>query len=197
MSIEHINPAGMHRNPAFSQGIIVPAGARTLVIGGQNAVNEKGEVVGKGDMAAQTTKALDNLVTVLEAAGASLDNLIRPASIFGLTPISAPASAPGWRAPERSRIRRPSPASKSPASPIPTFSSKSKPRRFCHKPECQRREPDPPRGRIPSPSLVFCWSDARRRHTGRADEGRISESGNGHQKLFDRRRFQHRQNHGG
>lgn len=77
MSIEHINPPGMHRNPAFSQGIIVPAGARTLVIGGQNAVNEKGELVGKGDMAAQTTKAIDNLIMVLEAAGASLDNLIR------------------------------------------------------------------------------------------------------------------------
>ena len=77
MSIEHINPDGMHKNQAYSQAIIVPANARILVIGGQNAVNEKGEVVGKGDIAAQTTKALDNLITVLEATGASLDDLIR------------------------------------------------------------------------------------------------------------------------
>ena len=77
MVIEHINPQGMHRNPAFSQGIIIPAGARTLVIGGQNAVDAEGRMVGKGDMAAQTTKALDNLITVLEAAGGSLDSLIR------------------------------------------------------------------------------------------------------------------------
>ena len=77
MPIEHLNPEGMHRNPAYSQAIIVPANARILVVGGQNAVNEKGEIVGKGDIAAQTTKALDNLVTVLEAAGAGLDDLIR------------------------------------------------------------------------------------------------------------------------
>ena len=82
MSIEHLNPESMHKNPAFSQGIIVPAGARTLVIGGQNAVNKKGEVVGKGDMAAQTTQALDNLITVLETAGGTLDDLIRVGIYF-------------------------------------------------------------------------------------------------------------------
>lgn len=73
----HINPDSMHRNPAFSQGIIIPAGARLLVIGGQNAVNAKGEVVGKGDIAAQTGQAVDNLMTVLEAAGGKVENLVR------------------------------------------------------------------------------------------------------------------------
>lgn len=82
MPIEHLNPDSMHRNPAFSQGIIIPANARLLVIGGQNAVNKQGEVVGKGDMAAQTTQALDNLITVLEAAGGNLDGLIRVGIYF-------------------------------------------------------------------------------------------------------------------
>lgn len=77
MTIEHLNPDSMHKNPAFSQGVIVPAGARTLLIGGQNGVDEKGEVVGKGDTAAQTTKAVDNLIEVLAAAGADLDSLVR------------------------------------------------------------------------------------------------------------------------
>ncbi|MEO7689742.1 MAG: RidA family protein [Sphingomonas sp.] len=67
----------MHKNPAFSQGIIIPAGASLLVIGGQNAVNGDGEVVGKGDTAAQTKQAVDNLITVLEAAGGKLENLVR------------------------------------------------------------------------------------------------------------------------
>jgi enamine deaminase RidA (YjgF/YER057c/UK114 family) len=67
----------MHRNPAFSQGIIIPPGMRTLIIGGQNAVNKKGEVVGKGDIAAQTRQAVDNMIKVLEAAGGTLDNLVR------------------------------------------------------------------------------------------------------------------------
>jgi enamine deaminase RidA (YjgF/YER057c/UK114 family) len=73
----YLNPDTMHKNPAFSQGIIIPPGLRTLIIGGQNAVNEKGEVVGKGDIAAQTTQAVDNLIKVLEAAGGTLDNLVR------------------------------------------------------------------------------------------------------------------------
>jgi len=75
--LQHINPDSMHKNPAFSQGIIIPAGARLLVIGGQNAVNGKGEVVGKGDIAAQTTQAVDNLITVLETAGGRLEDLVR------------------------------------------------------------------------------------------------------------------------
>ena len=77
MPIEHINPDSMHKNPAFSQGIIVPAGARMLVIGGQNAVDADGQIVGKGDIAAQTAKAVDNLITVLEAAGGRLEDLVR------------------------------------------------------------------------------------------------------------------------
>lgn len=77
MAMEHVNPDSMHKNAAFSQGIIVPAGARTLVIGGQNGVDEKGEVVGVGDIAAQTTRAVDNLMQVLGAAGADLDSLVR------------------------------------------------------------------------------------------------------------------------
>lgn len=76
-ALVHLNPEGMHKNPAFSQGIIIPAGARLLVIGGQNAVNAKGEVVGTGDIAAQTRQAVDNVVTVLEAAGGQLENLVR------------------------------------------------------------------------------------------------------------------------
>ncbi len=76
MAIQNINPDGMLKSPAFSQGIIVPAGARTLLIGGQNGVDEKGRVVGKG-LGEQTAKAVDNLVKVLETAGGKLEDLVR------------------------------------------------------------------------------------------------------------------------
>ncbi len=75
--IEHINPQGMHHNPAFSQAILLPAGARTLLIGGQNAVDANGQVVGKGDLGAQTAKALENLQLCLEAGGATLEQLVQ------------------------------------------------------------------------------------------------------------------------
>jgi enamine deaminase RidA (YjgF/YER057c/UK114 family) len=76
MTIQHLNPDGMLKSPAFSQGIVVPAGARTLVIGGQNGVDEHGHVVGP-NLGEQTAKAVDNLIKVLEAAGGTLENLVR------------------------------------------------------------------------------------------------------------------------
>ena len=77
MSVERINPDGMHKNPAFTQMILLPAGARTALIGGQNAMNEKGEIVGKGDFAKQTAQALKNLVTCLEAVDSSVEDLVQ------------------------------------------------------------------------------------------------------------------------
>lgn len=32
--VEFINPPSMHSNPAYSQAVIIPAGARTMLIGG-------------------------------------------------------------------------------------------------------------------------------------------------------------------
>lgn len=82
MPVEYINPAGMHKSPVYSQGIILPANARLLLIGGQNAVNEKGEIVGKGDVVAQTRQALDNLQKVLATAGGRLEDLVRTTIIM-------------------------------------------------------------------------------------------------------------------
>ena len=77
MHVEHLNPEGMYRSPVFSQGIIIPANARILLIGGQNGVDDKGQIVGKGDVAAQTVQALANLQKVLDAAGARLEGLVK------------------------------------------------------------------------------------------------------------------------
>jgi enamine deaminase RidA (YjgF/YER057c/UK114 family) len=77
MTAEHINPEGMHRNPAFSQAVLVASGARLLFIGGQNAVNEAGEIVGKGDLAAQTRQVFRNLRLVLKAGGAELTDIAK------------------------------------------------------------------------------------------------------------------------
>ncbi|MFT4041374.1 MAG: RidA family protein [Thermomicrobiales bacterium] len=76
LTIEHLNPEGMHQNPAFSQAVVVAGPARTIYVGGQNAVNAAGEIVGKGDLAAQTEQVFQNLETVLAAAGATLHDII-------------------------------------------------------------------------------------------------------------------------
>jgi enamine deaminase RidA (YjgF/YER057c/UK114 family) len=82
MPVQHLNPETLHSNPVFTQAILVPSGARTLLIGGQNAVNRQGEVVGKGDVAAQSTQALGNLKAVLDAAGARLEDLVKVAVVI-------------------------------------------------------------------------------------------------------------------
>ncbi len=76
MTITRINPDTMHKNPAFSQGAVIESGAKLVYVGGQNAVNAKGEVVGK-DIGSQTEQALKNVITVLEASGATLADVFK------------------------------------------------------------------------------------------------------------------------
>ncbi len=76
-TITHLSPEGMHRNPAFSQAVVVTSPAATIYIGGQNAVNAQGEIVGKGDLAAQTEQIFVNLGIVLDAAGATLHDIVK------------------------------------------------------------------------------------------------------------------------
>jgi enamine deaminase RidA (YjgF/YER057c/UK114 family) len=75
MSTRHINPEGLHRNPAFSQAVVVEQPAKTIYIGGQNGVDAEGKVVGP-TLGEQASQALRNLATILESEGASLANIV-------------------------------------------------------------------------------------------------------------------------
>lgn len=48
----HLNPATLHTNPAVTQVIITTGPAKTIYVGGQNAVDGDGSIVGAGDLAA-------------------------------------------------------------------------------------------------------------------------------------------------
>jgi enamine deaminase RidA (YjgF/YER057c/UK114 family) len=77
LTVTHLNPEGVHANAAYSQAVAVTGNAKTIYVGGQNAVNAEGQVVGAGDMAAQTEQVLANMETILAAAGASLHDVIK------------------------------------------------------------------------------------------------------------------------
>jgi 2-iminobutanoate/2-iminopropanoate deaminase len=68
-------PAPM-RGGAFSAGVEAPAG-RTVYVSGQVSMDAEGNVVGEGDARAQTEKVLENVATVLEEAGGSLDDVVK------------------------------------------------------------------------------------------------------------------------
>jgi enamine deaminase RidA (YjgF/YER057c/UK114 family) len=75
--VQHLNPEGMAHNPAFSQAISVSGLNRTIYIGGQNAVDAGGNIVGRGDIAAQTRQIFANLKLALAAGGASLHDIVK------------------------------------------------------------------------------------------------------------------------
>lgn len=71
-----LRPAGLVATPAFSHVAVIPPSATTIHVGGQNAVDSTGALVGGDDMAAQTTQVLGNLKTALAAADATLADVV-------------------------------------------------------------------------------------------------------------------------
>ena len=60
----------------MSQGVKVPAG-NLVFVSGQVARNAQGELVGLGDIKAQTRQTLENVKSVLETAGATMDDVVK------------------------------------------------------------------------------------------------------------------------
>lgn len=76
MEIKRMQPAGLVQSPAFSHVAIVPAGASTIYVGGQNGVDATGRIV-SDDVAEQSVRAVENASIALEAAGASLADVVQ------------------------------------------------------------------------------------------------------------------------
>jgi len=76
MALKTIQPKTLNDpRPRYSQGILADGG-KLLFVAGQTASDKDGNVVGKGDIKAQTRQVFANLKAVLEEAGGSLDNLV-------------------------------------------------------------------------------------------------------------------------
>jgi enamine deaminase RidA (YjgF/YER057c/UK114 family) len=77
MASQVINPWTWNEQYGFSQAVDVPAGARVVYCAGQGSVDESGQPLHEGDMAAQIERSLDNVETVLAEAGLGLPNVVR------------------------------------------------------------------------------------------------------------------------
>lgn len=75
--IQHINPEGLFKSPAFSQVVTTEGKGKTIYIGGQNAVNARNEIVGKGDISEQTEQVMRNIETALTTCGATFVHLVK------------------------------------------------------------------------------------------------------------------------
>ena len=75
MPREIIQPKGMaDPRPRFAQ--VVKHG-KLIYVAGQTSVDANGQLVGKGDIEAQTRQVLQNIQKCLEAAGATFDHVVK------------------------------------------------------------------------------------------------------------------------
>ena len=77
MAVTYLSPEKLHKNPAFSRLAVVSGNVKTVYIGGQNAVNSQGNIVGKGDLKAQAEQMLSNFEACLAAAGAGFEDIVK------------------------------------------------------------------------------------------------------------------------
>jgi enamine deaminase RidA (YjgF/YER057c/UK114 family) len=75
-TLEHPRPEGLLHNPGFSQ-VVAASGKRTIYTAGQVSIDERGALVGPGDLAAQTAQVMRNVGLALAAAGASYADVVK------------------------------------------------------------------------------------------------------------------------
>jgi enamine deaminase RidA (YjgF/YER057c/UK114 family) len=90
MQIEFINPPEL--SPTFGwTHVATSTGGKTIYISGQVAIDASGNVVGKGDLKAQTEQAFQNVSHALKAAGATWKDVVKTSLfVVGLKPEFVP-----------------------------------------------------------------------------------------------------------
>ena len=90
MQSQFLNPPSLC--PTFGwTHVATVVGGKTIYVSGQVSVNERGEVVGKGDLRLQTQQTFENLRHALAAAGATFRDVIKSnLYVVGLQPEHVP-----------------------------------------------------------------------------------------------------------
>jgi enamine deaminase RidA (YjgF/YER057c/UK114 family) len=104
-SVQHLNPDGLHKNPAYNQAVVVTGHVKTVYVGGQNAVDDSGKIVGKGDIKVQSEQVLKNVDTALAAGGARLEHVVK----WSVYIVQGQSPLPGFEAFRRAWGDRPNP----------------------------------------------------------------------------------------
>jgi enamine deaminase RidA (YjgF/YER057c/UK114 family) len=75
MTIELNNPEGLHQPPTYSH-LAIATGSRVVFISGQVGYDVEGRLVGE-DHHSQAEQAFRNVVTAVEAAGGSIEDIAK------------------------------------------------------------------------------------------------------------------------
>jgi enamine deaminase RidA (YjgF/YER057c/UK114 family) len=90
MAKQIINPSNMAAPTGYSYA--VKKTGTPVFIAGQVALDAQGRLVGEGDVAAQVEQVFQNLRTVVEACGGSMDDVVK-INIYATDPAQRPAIA--------------------------------------------------------------------------------------------------------
>jgi enamine deaminase RidA (YjgF/YER057c/UK114 family) len=97
-SVQFLQPDGLHKNDAYTNVVVVAGSVKTVYIGAQGALDAAGNIVGKGDIAAQADQVMRNLQTALAAAGAGPEHVVKWNIYIAQGQPLQPAIAAGMRA---------------------------------------------------------------------------------------------------
>jgi enamine deaminase RidA (YjgF/YER057c/UK114 family) len=76
MPTQFLNPPGLAPTNGWTH-VVTSTGGKTIHVSGQVSVDDRGQVVGKGDLKAQTEPTFANLEVALKAAGASFRDVVK------------------------------------------------------------------------------------------------------------------------
>jgi enamine deaminase RidA (YjgF/YER057c/UK114 family) len=90
MPTQFLNPPGLPPTNGWTH-VVTATGGKTVHVSGQVSVDERGQVVGQGDLKAQTEQTFANLEVALKAAGASFRDVVKMnLYVVGLKPELVP-----------------------------------------------------------------------------------------------------------
>src|SRR5687767_5866747 len=80
-AVKYVHPTGLAKSPRYSHVVEISRG-KLVLISGQVAQDASGNLVGAGDLGAQTRQVFENLKVALAASGASFKNVVKLTSFI-------------------------------------------------------------------------------------------------------------------
>jgi len=77
MAKDAINPRGLPKPVGPYSNVVTSPPGKLVFVAGQVALDADGNVVGEGDVVAQTRQVMENIRLALEAAGATFDDVVK------------------------------------------------------------------------------------------------------------------------
>jgi 2-iminobutanoate/2-iminopropanoate deaminase len=75
--VSFINPKEVAVPTGYTQVVSVDSPKRILYVSGQVSIDQKGDIVGKGDLETQTRQVYSNLLAILRSQGASFKDVVK------------------------------------------------------------------------------------------------------------------------